>query len=414
MLFETPHVRVTADDGIATLWLSFPGAVTNRLSAVRLGNVRTAIRVVRDTPGLDLLAVRSGKPGGFCDGFDPAALKALDADSEAAAFTAFGQRVLSEFAELPQTTLAFLEGPCVGPGLELALACDYRLAVARPDSWIGFGDQPTCWGGTTRLTRLIGRRTAVKYERERFTAREAAAHGVIDQAFCQRRGKIELRSWLNRLQRRPGKRVREASEVGLATERRTFRVRVRDGLMLPAERPEYDTTNPVKPLASVGLIGERNGWLAAEFALQGCWVRWVSDAKPNAVLEPALRRGRVTPLEAQETAARISTHADADCVAECDLVVFDDTAVSAAGMLEHDLPPWVVVAVPPGARSRVSHLAVHPERVFGMSLTNDTAVITHDEASPDALAAVSHWFDGIGCHPAVIRQPHASRILLPV
>jgi enoyl-CoA hydratase/carnithine racemase len=423
MLYESSHVRVTAVDGIATLWMSFPGDPVNSLNADRLADIGRGLDAVRTTPAVELLVVRSAKPAGFCGGFDPTALAALETESDATDFAVRGQRVMNRLAELSQVTLAHIDGPCVGPGLELALACDYRLAVAGPDSRLGFGDAPTCWGGKARLARLVGRRTAGQFQRVGCTAREAVKLALIDHAFCERRSKIELRSWLDRLQHHARKRSAgwrgwiDTIETDLAAERVAFRSAVRAGLRVPTPKIDFDLVNPVQPLTSVGLVGdgETNAWLATEFALRGCRVRWVTDSDPVGVLQEPLRRGRVTPLEAEQTIARITTHPDAECVGQCDLVLIDDTAVSAAGLIERELPARTVLAVPPAALPRVAQLAYRPSRVLGLALDGDRArVSTHDDTTPDALATVSNWYRRIGRSLVLTHQPSVSRQLVPV
>ncbi len=412
MLHESEHVRVHADDGIATLWFGFPGTPVNPLSAARLREVGSAVEAVRRNPAIEILVVRSSKPGGFCGGFDPAALQSLVTDIDAAAFAATGQRVLTALREAPFVSVAFIHGPCLGPGLELALACDHRLAVTGPDAWVGFGDQPTCWGGRSRLTRGEGKRFALG----RWTAREAARLGVFDKAFCERRAKIELRAWLDSVQRLPRKRKplwrewfrNESAE--LAAERRRFRA-----LDLGEPDPQlFDTLNPVQPLTSVGLVG--NGLkirqLAGEFAMRGIRVGMCGSQACD--FTDAIRCGRLTPLEAEQAAARVTIHPDAETVGG-DLVYVDPSAVSAAGFVERELPPRAILAVPPSALPRVLRLAIRPGRVIGLEFDDDSATLTsHDDSTADAPAAVAGWLTDIGCRVRGVRQALPVRSLVTV
>lgn len=420
MLHDSQHVRVSADDGIATLWLDFPGTPVNPLSAARLQEVGGAVEAVKRNPAIEILVVRSAKPGGFCGGFDPAALRSLVTDIDAAAFAATGQRVLTALRDAPVVSVAFIHGPCLGPGLELALACDYRLAVTGPDAWVGFDDQPTCWGGLVRLTSRYGLRTAERFAAGRWTAREAARLGVFDKAFCERRGKIELRAWLDRLQRHPRKRKpgwrerfrNEAAE--LAAERRRFRTR---GEPAPqgsrvSETPEL--LNPIQPLTSVGLVG--NGWnirhLAGEFAMRGIRVRMCGSQSGD--FTDAIRRGRLTPLEADQATARITVHPDAETVCG-EMIYIDGSAVSAAGFVERELPPRAILAVPPSALPRVLRLAARPGRVVGLELDEGSATpVAHQGGEADALAAITQWLTDIGCQVREVRQFQPVRSLVTV
>lgn len=421
MLHESQHVRVTADDRIATLWLDFPGTPVNPLSAGRLREVGCAVEAVRRNPAIEILVVRSAKPAGFCGGFDAASLRSLHTDADAAAFAATGQRVLTSLRDAPFVSVAFVHGPCLGPGLELALACDYRLAVTGPDAWVGLGDQPTCWGGRTRLTTLLGRRTAERFASGRWTAREAARLGVIDKAFCERRAKIELRAWLDRVQialrkRNPGWLgwFRDEAEK-MAQERGRFRRLVRTGRLIGESCPPvFDTLNPLQPLTSVGLVGtgHRIGGLASEFAMRGVRVR-ICGSRTYEFTD-AIRRGRLTPLEAEQAAARVSVHPDAETVSG-DLVYVDPSAVTAAGFIERELPPRAILAVPPAALPLLLRLATRPGRVIGLEVDDDSATLTsHDDSTPDTLASVSRWITDIGCRAQGVRQSVPVRSLVTV
>ncbi len=376
MLYESTHVRVSTDDGIGTLWLSPPGG---RIGAGVLRELLPSIEAVANTPGIEILVLRSGTPVGFGRGLG----EITDALPQ------LGERVTGAITTLPIPTVAFVEGPCVGPGLELALACDERLAVAGPDSWVSFGELPPGWGGRTRLRVLGARRFSL------ITAREAVRLGVFDHAFCERRGKIELRTWLDRRQFNPRKRATSwrswfvDADAGFAAERRAFRAAVREGITASDEAP------PARPLRSVGLVGvsPTTRLLAAEFAMRGVSVVWV-EGIPTGLFAEALRRGRVTPLEAEQATKRIRQTHDADTLFACDWVMLSDPHSDLAGMLERDLPPRAILCVPPNHHDRATLLAVRPQRVLGLKMQGETAALTDTDA--DAVATVAGWLGTIG------------------
>lgn len=219
MLFESAHVRVTAEYGVGTLWLAFPGDPVNALDAPRLHELDSALAAIEPNPFLDALVVRSAKPAGFCAGLHPNVANVTDR----LAFATFGQRVLSRLAALPFVTVALIDGPCLGAGLELALACDHRLCVATPKTHLGFPNRLACFGGTPRVRKRLGRRGPALIESGRtLSGREARALGLVDRAFCARRAKIELRTFLDELERSPRVPDRARDEAGLAAERRAF------------------------------------------------------------------------------------------------------------------------------------------------------------------------------------------------
>ncbi len=93
--------------------------------------------------------------------------------------------VYEAFAALPQPTIAAISGYCLGGGLELALAADFRLATAGatfglPE--VGLGILPSS-GGTARLVRIVGpaRAKELILRGQRFDAPRAAALGVVTE-----------------------------------------------------------------------------------------------------------------------------------------------------------------------------------------------------------------------------------------
>jgi enoyl-CoA hydratase/carnithine racemase len=256
MLFESAHVRVSAEYGAGTLWLGFPGAPVNALDAARLNELDSALVAIEANPYLHALVVRSAKPAGFCAGLHPSVAEI----AERRAFAARGQCVFARLSALPFTTVAFVEGPCLGAGFELALACDYRLCVAMPNTHLGFPGRFTCFGGSNRLQRLLGRTAPALIESGRtLSGREARDAGLVDRAFCARRAKIELRTFLDELERAPRVPDRTRDETGFATERRAF----------------------------------------AQIELR------FAECAPLSDVEDLLTRGFITPLEAEQMRARI-------------------------------------------------------------------------------------------------------------
>ncbi len=163
MIFQTPNLRVDhLDDTVAALVLDVVQGKTNALTSQVLGDLEAALDQVAATASLELLVVQSGKIEHFSSGYDLGELASL-ADSGPAAVRAFaeqGQKTLNRLGQLRIPSVAVIAGSCLGGGLELALACDYRVVVDRPGTRLGlpqveWGLLPA-WGGTQRLPRLIG------------------------------------------------------------------------------------------------------------------------------------------------------------------------------------------------------------------------------------------------------------------
>src|SRR5262245_25886656 len=98
MLYESPQIRVEASDGIATLWLEFPGTPVNALTPARLCDIDRALSAVAADPLVEILVIRSGRPAGFSGGIEPSLLAELNDDETRATFTRIGQSVLNRLA----------------------------------------------------------------------------------------------------------------------------------------------------------------------------------------------------------------------------------------------------------------------------------------------------------------------------
>ena len=106
-----------------------------------------------------LLIIRSGKAASFAHGPSPALLCKWTRD-EFLAWAEQGQKLCGKLAHLSIPSVAVIAGNCCDAGLELALACDYRVVVNQPETSLGFPELEwgmiPCWGSTQRLPRLIG------------------------------------------------------------------------------------------------------------------------------------------------------------------------------------------------------------------------------------------------------------------
>jgi len=412
MVFESPHIRVSVEYGTATLWLAFPGEPVNALDVGRLRELDAALQAVSATHAIRVLVVRSSLPAGFCAGIHPNAIASLTNPADRAAFAWFGQRVLERLAQLDCVTLAFIDGPCLGVGLELALACDYRLCVARPTTHLGFPDRFACWGGTARLRQLLGRRCADFVSSGRtLSGREARDLGIVDVACCERRAKIELRTFLDRLEMKPVK-PREARELtGLAGERRTFAEAT-----LPAIADLRVSPPTVQPLSVVGLLGDDPdaARIVAEVVLRGAsGVVCGSRAAVFAAIETSLTRGFVTPLEAEQGRLRVRASDTLDGFDRAALI-FVAQGCDPFRLAAVVRTRAVVCAISPGDVG----MPVRPETPFpfprrlvriGFHDTNRVALFPGLATDPNTLTTVAAWLKPFGLTATVF--PTAARLL---
>lgn len=150
----TAVARIDAE--IATVVLDRP-AKLNALTPQMLEDLESSIATVAASDAR-VLVLRGAGGKAFCVGADINEFAALGPVRMWRDWTARGHRVFDALARLRQPTIAVLHGPAFGGGLELALACDFRIVAAQarlglPE--VGLGTVPG-WGGTQRLTELAG------------------------------------------------------------------------------------------------------------------------------------------------------------------------------------------------------------------------------------------------------------------
>ncbi len=149
-------VEIKADGAVATLRFVSEGKV-NLLSTSTLDALGRQIDALEAEPAIRVW-ILTGTGRTFLAGADIKELADLGGAEAARRFSRHGHRVLTRLAEAEAVTIAAINGAALGGGCELALACDFRLISG--DARIGLVETSLGlipgWGGTQRLSRLIG------------------------------------------------------------------------------------------------------------------------------------------------------------------------------------------------------------------------------------------------------------------
>lgn len=148
-------------DEIAILTIDRPEAL-NALSFSLIGDIEARLDEAAASSARALLITGAG-PKAFCAGADIGELMHRDLDAQKRG-AEFGQRVFAKLDTLPMPSVAIINGFAFGGGLELALACTFRLATANAKMGlpeIKLGLIPG-YGGTQRLSRAIGEARAME------------------------------------------------------------------------------------------------------------------------------------------------------------------------------------------------------------------------------------------------------------
>jgi 3-hydroxyacyl-CoA dehydrogenase / enoyl-CoA hydratase / 3-hydroxybutyryl-CoA epimerase len=169
-------------------WLTFDrqGASANTFSREVLEELAAALDEIVAAKPVGLI-VRSGKDS-FIAGADVEEFTRFRSAAEALVFTRAGWDLFDRLSRLPFPTTALVNGFCMGGGLELALACRYRVALDDPKTRFAFpevmlGVMPT-WHGVQWLPRRVGPAAALDMMLTGRTvdARRAKRMGLVDQA----------------------------------------------------------------------------------------------------------------------------------------------------------------------------------------------------------------------------------------
>lgn len=221
------HWRLARDEN-QWAWLLFdrPDAGVNLLCQQALRELDAVLNdVLRDMPRG--LVLRSAKPGGFCAGADIHEFSRVGEPDGVIEKLEAAHAVADRLTALPFPTLAVIHGLCLGGGLELALCCDYRLAV--PDARLGLpeirlGLHPGL-GGTVRLTRLIDpvKAMTMMLTGRSIDARRALRYGLVDAVVEER----HIGAAVNALLNSPPPRRREKLKSRLLATRPARRIEAR-------------------------------------------------------------------------------------------------------------------------------------------------------------------------------------------
>ncbi|GIW97674.1 MAG: 3-hydroxyacyl-CoA dehydrogenase [Pirellulaceae bacterium] len=175
------------EDGVV-VWFSSPDRSVNVIDAGMLSGWEMAVDWIVDAPRPPHWVVfRSRRDSCFFVGADVHRIAEFRDEHKVQQVIERGQRLTMRIAELPVPTVAFIAGTCLGGGLELALACRYRVAVSHRKTQLGLPEIKLGlipgWGGTQRLPQLIGPRRAVTMilRGRSVGVEEALRYGLIDR-----------------------------------------------------------------------------------------------------------------------------------------------------------------------------------------------------------------------------------------
>jgi len=260
------------DDQIGVITMDIAGESMNVLKAAFADEISSLLSEINANTQLKGLVFISGKADSFIAGADISMLDACHTAAEAEAIGRMGQQMFDQLEQLKIPLVAAIHGPCLGGGLELAMACHARVATSDSKTVMGLpevqlGLLPGS-GGTQRLPRLMGLQKALDMilTGKQLRASQAKKAGLVDEVVAQ---SILLDAAVQRALK--GKIVREQPAlnlVGKVLERTPFG---RNVLFNQARKQTLKKTQgnypaPIKILDVIktGVVSGMQAGLAAE------------------------------------------------------------------------------------------------------------------------------------------------------
>jgi 2-(1,2-epoxy-1,2-dihydrophenyl)acetyl-CoA isomerase len=221
-------VQLEVADGIATVTLNRPDKLNAFGDDMRERLIAALGRVAQDPDARVLVVTGAGR--GFCAGGDVhhmVALKQRDAEfRELKPLLEYGRAIVSCIEQMSIPTVAAVNGVAAGAGMNLALACDVRLAsdaATFGETFVRIGLHAD-WGGTYFLPRLVGlpRALELAWLGDVIGADEALRIGLVNRVWPAASFEREWRAWAARLAAAPQTSVRLAKQTLRAAFDRTL------------------------------------------------------------------------------------------------------------------------------------------------------------------------------------------------
>jgi 3-hydroxypropionyl-coenzyme A dehydratase len=177
------YVQLEPVGDIAIIKINRPEAL-NALNLDVIAELSRTIDIVGVDDGIKVVIITGAGEKSFCAGADIAYMVNIE-PMKAEKYATSAQSVLNKIEKLEKPVIAAINGFALGGGCELALVCDMRIAssnakIGQPEVTIGI---PPGWGGTQRLTRIVGPAKAKEliFSGKMITAEEAAQIGLVNK-----------------------------------------------------------------------------------------------------------------------------------------------------------------------------------------------------------------------------------------
>lgn len=185
------YIRVEKDNGVAVVWLDQEGEKVNKLGGYLVEAFNNLLENLQNDADVTSAVLISGKPDTFIAGADLDFVFALEEAGSIEKLSRQGQAIMDRIANFPKPIVAAIHGAALGGGLEVALACHYRIASDSPKTILGLSEVKLgllpAGGGTQRLPRLIDLQRALDMmlTGKNIYPKQAKRMGLVDEVIHQ-------------------------------------------------------------------------------------------------------------------------------------------------------------------------------------------------------------------------------------
>ncbi len=179
------QIKLTKEENIAVLTFDNPHKKVNLLDEITLKEMAIYVENINSDPSIQAVLLISGKPDNFIAGADVHQFENISAE-QASSLSKNAHALLNKIANSTKPYVAAIHGACFGGGLEVALACHFRIATSDKKTVFAFpevmlGILPAA-GGTQRLPRIIGLQPALELllTGKRIGPKKAKYLGLLD------------------------------------------------------------------------------------------------------------------------------------------------------------------------------------------------------------------------------------------
>ncbi len=198
------NLDLQIENGIATITFNLVKEKVNKLSFKVLNELDKTLNEIKEINSIEALVIDSSKENIFIAGADIKEIEAFKTEEEVYSQIIKGDKIFEKLENLPFPTIAYINGACMGGGLELALACDYRVATTNVKTKLAFPEIKLGFfpglGGTQRAPKVIGLINSLDMilTGKNLDAKKALRVGLVDEIFDNGQKKFKLLAFIQK------------------------------------------------------------------------------------------------------------------------------------------------------------------------------------------------------------------------